>query len=159
MMSLITRRDEAGGDMLHGEGNLLGGGIIRSPFYDRDSNLPAGGRMRLRKTLASITMALLLAAPAAIAGDKFSLPDLTIEPAKPSHTTPAKPSPAPLTAPKSQWSGDNGGKPAKSFGDLSNDFCDGCKLSVKARQAPLYRNLGPTPLAEPDEPFASDDDE
>jgi hypothetical protein len=102
------------------------------------------------KTLACLTIVSLLVVGPALAADQFAPPDLSIVPSKP---VAKKSAPLPLTPSKSQWSADDQDRPAKSFDHIENGPCDGCKLSVKVRQHPLYPNVGPgSSTDERDEP-------
>jgi hypothetical protein len=109
------------------------------------------------KTLAFLITAMALAATPALAADKFPPPDLTLDQPKPAQVKPKPAKAAPLTKAKSQWNADDSDKPAKNFGDGANSAC--CKLSVTARQRPLYPNIGPDSspwYPDPDQPSASD---
>jgi hypothetical protein len=112
--------------------------------------------MDCMKTITSLITAIMLAGAPALAADKFPPAALTFDVPK---ATPPKSKPdkvAPLTEAKSQWSADNSDKPARGFGDVGNDFCGGYKLSVTARQRPLYPNIGPDPSNwEPNDAWSS----
>ncbi|CAM5767097.1 hypothetical protein LMIY3S_02047 [Labrys miyagiensis] len=114
------------------------------------------------KTLAFLIVAIQFAATAAgaqqtLAPQTFAPPDLTLP--APAPGAGKAPAASPLVQPKSQWKADDADKPAKSFGQVSNGPCVGCKLSVKARQAPLYPNIGPPGPAWPQDPPSGDEDQ